>query len=39
MDWILSLGRIICSWCGKDMGPASTDMDTHGICSTCASKM
>ncbi len=32
-------GRIICSWCGKDMGASGTDMDTHTICGDCAKKM
>jgi len=32
----LTAGRYICSWCGKDMGPAPTEQDSHGICDECA---
>jgi len=28
-------GRVICSWCGKDMGEAETELDTHGCCLGC----
>ena len=28
-------GRRICAWCEKDMGPAPTEFDTHGICPEC----
>jgi len=27
--------RLICAWCGKDMGEANTSQDTHGICESC----
>ena len=29
-------GRFICAWCQKDLGPAETPEDSHGICSECA---
>ena len=29
-------GRFICAWCKKDLGPAETIEDSHGICSKCA---
>jgi hypothetical protein len=29
-------GRLICSWCKLDLGPSSTDGDSHGICAACA---
>lgn len=29
-------GRMICAWCGEDMGPSNTDEDSHGICKECA---
>lgn len=28
-------GRFICAWCQKDLGPAETPEDSHGICSEC----
>ena len=28
-------GRRICAWCKKDMGPAGTEMDSHGMCKDC----
>lgn len=28
-------GRRICSWCGKDMGPVETELDSHGMCPAC----
>jgi hypothetical protein len=31
-------GRIVCAWCGKDMGPAKTRLDSHEICGTCKVK-
>ena len=31
-------GRRVCAWCKKDMGPADTEQDTHGICEDCATK-
>lgn len=30
-------GRVICAWCGVDMGP-SRGGDTHGICKSCYKK-
>jgi len=27
--------RLICAWCGKDLGEANTSQDTHGICESC----
>ena len=36
IDAVTCYGRVICSWCGKDMGPAKTDMDSHGVCKDCA---
>ena len=35
---VVCYGRVICSWCGKDMGPSGTDMDSHGICAKCLDK-
>jgi len=33
----MSEPRIICSWCGRDLGPAiGCEYDTHGICAECA---
>ena len=29
--------RLICAWCGIDMGEANTSQDTHGICEPCKS--
>ena len=29
------MGRRICAWCGKDLGPAAQSSDTHGVCSVC----
>jgi len=31
-----AIGRFICAWCLKDLGPAGTVEDSHGICSECA---
>lgn len=28
-------GRVICAWCKRDMGPAQTELDTHGCCLGC----
>lgn len=39
IDAVQCAGRRICSWCDKDMGPAPTKEDTHGICPDCAKKM
>lgn len=33
-----SQGKRICAWCKKDMGAASTEEDTHGICPDCEKK-
>jgi hypothetical protein len=27
--------RVVCAWCGKDLGPSDTDGDSHGICEDC----
>lgn len=27
--------RLICAWCGEDIGEANTSQDTHGICDSC----
>jgi len=27
--------RLICAWCGADLGEANTSEDTHGICEPC----
>ena len=27
--------RLICAWCGEDLGEANTLQDTHGICEPC----
>lgn len=32
-------GRVICAWCGRDLGSYSGDGDTHTICSDCLKKM
>jgi len=34
----LIFGRIICSWCGRDLGPYDGEGDTHGICGDCLKK-
>jgi hypothetical protein len=39
IERVTCFGRVICSWCNKDMGPSKTDMDSHGICADCAKKM
>ncbi len=31
-------GRRICAWCKKDLGPAETEEDTHGMCEECLAK-
>ena len=31
-------GRRICAWCKADMGPAQTELNTHGICDKCQEK-
>jgi len=32
--------RIICAWCGKDLGPSyGTRENSHGICPDCAEKL
>lgn len=31
-------GRRICAWCKKDLGPAETERDTHGMCEECLAK-
>ncbi|MBI4085960.1 MAG: hypothetical protein HY433_01805 [Candidatus Liptonbacteria bacterium] len=31
-------GRRICAWCKKDLGPAETEEDTHGMCDECKTK-
>jgi len=28
-------GRLICAWCGKDLGPSNTEENSHGICNLC----
>lgn len=30
--------RVVCSWCGADLGPSATETDSHGICNACAEK-
>ncbi len=32
-------GRMICSWCGRDLGPSGTAQDSHGICADCDRKL
>lgn len=32
-------GRVVCAWCKLDMGPATTEQDTHGLCVPCAEKL
>jgi len=32
-------GRVICAWCGKDMGPSPTPEDSHGICPECGRRL
>ncbi len=32
-------GRRICAWCKKDLGPAESEGDTHGICEECLAKV
>lgn len=29
------MARYICAWCGRDLGPAYSDEDSHGICPKC----
>ena len=29
-------GRLVCAWCGQDLGPAGTVETSHGICERCA---
>lgn len=31
-------GRMICAWCGKDLGTSGTPEDSHGICKKCEKK-
>lgn len=31
-------GRILCAWCGRDLGPSGTDENSHGICNKCLRK-
>lgn len=33
------MSRIICGFCGRDLGPADTSEDTHGICDKCGAKL
>ena len=28
-------GRMVCSWCGKDLGPSGTVDESNGICPKC----
>lgn len=37
--WGDQFGRVICAWCGRDLGPYSGDGDTHTICGDCLKKM
>ena len=32
-------GRMICAWCGRDLGPSGTAQDSHGICAACDAKL
>lgn len=32
-------GRMLCAWCGRDLGPRGTDADSHGICADCERKL
>jgi len=32
-------GRRICAWCKKDLGPAETEKNSHGICEECLAKV
>ena len=32
-------GRLVCAWCGRDLGPSNTPEDSHGICEKCRRKM
>lgn len=31
--------RLICAWCGTDLGEANTSQDTHGICEPCKTRV
>lgn len=33
------MSRVICSYCGKDLGPSPTPEDSHGICDTCGAAL
>lgn len=35
----IKMASRVCAWCGTYMGEASTEADTHGICSSCADAM
>lgn len=32
---MIATGNRICAWCGKCIGTACTEQDTHGICDEC----
>lgn len=32
-------GRIICAWCGRDLGPSGTRDDSHGVCAACEARL
>jgi predicted amidophosphoribosyltransferase len=35
----LKQGRMICAWCGRDLGPSGARADSHGICAECERKL
>ena len=32
------MSKRICAWCGKILGEATTEEDTHGMCPKCLKK-
>lgn len=32
------MSRVLCAWCGADLGPTSTAKDSHGICAACEAR-
>ena len=35
----VALYRVLCAWCGKDLGETGADDDSHGICEVCRVKV
>ena len=31
--------RLVCAWCGRDLGVSRTPRDSHGLCRACKARV